>query len=109
MEKKHIKILEISRNSYYVYFQIIEQTHRGDRFGRNGNEFKAKDIVLSSQGSPEFAGNRMYMRGSSSGTDDRTITVEIHDFDRIKRAIVEYNKYFGTHDVIVLPEDLFTI
>ncbi len=94
---RKIKITVVKMNpekNSNVTFQIVEQTHKGKKFGFDGTcRFKASNgIDLVSNTLPESRGNILYVRGWSNSEDRKMITTSKEIFKKIEQAIKEYNE-----------------
>lgn len=94
--KKTLKIEVISRTKENVTFKITEQSHREAEFGDDGNRFNASNgIDLFSAMIPEWEpyADRLYVRGGNKHFNGSKVTTTSADFDRIEKAIAEYNAF----------------
>lgn len=81
-----------------ITFCIKNQSHRCEEFNPEGdypNEFAASNgIELDSYAIPDFSGSILFTRGSSTGRDNRRITVTVEEFKKIYEAVEEYNAFY---------------
>ena len=94
---KHLKIAVIITPVSNA-IQILEQTHKGAEFGKDGTSFTATNgLRLASIIAPILnpSENVLYVRGTDSGSDAKIAPVEtMADIKRIIEAVKEYNNYF---------------
>ncbi len=78
--------------------RIIEQTHRGKYFGKNGSIFVNYGITLISTSFPainfECSSPYIYVRGKSTELDNIPIVMNKELYNKFKKAICAYNEYF---------------
>jgi hypothetical protein len=70
--------------------------------------FTAKDgFVLKSSSELELGSDYLYVRGSNTGSDEKSILIPKDGLDRILDAVSEYNKAYGNADTVSLriPSD----
>ena len=95
---KHLKI-EVLTTAWGKILRIVEQTHRGKEFGRDGQEsFTASNgFLLQSYCFPEGggAGESLLVRGSSVKEDMKIVVVRSDEWlERCCEALREYNRIF---------------
>lgn len=96
MEYKHIVAETCTRNVFgdiTYYARIVEQSHRGEKFGINGWKFKS----LTSDGSPEVTGGAYCVRGSYKKKDSDIMEFGDNEerFEEFKSHLRAYNKHFS--------------
>lgn len=101
---KTLILQELSRVAGAVMFRISDQTHRQGVFGNRTYEdseddraFRSSDgISLVSWDEPEWrSGSRtLFVRGGTTDRDEKTVLVTEVEFDHIRAAVDEYNRYF---------------
>lgn len=112
MRRQRLEIEVVRNGGEYITFIISKQTFRNERFGTmtleaigypNIGYFHSKStgIEIRSYGGPGFengwAGDTtLYVLGSSPEHDATQVTVNTAQFERIKKAITEFNEYFTT-------------
>lgn len=96
---KHIKFkAEVAAPDFQqVSVTILEQTHRGSQFVNNGYAYRHGGYLLESCQYPErmSPGSGVFMRGTSSDSDERTVTLPVAEYAKFKAAVEAYNKEFA--------------
>lgn len=111
-EKKYLK-LEALTTKWGKLLRVVEQTHRGNEFGKDGlweerHEFVGENgFKLSSPCGPA-AGQRepwawgagaLYVRGDNRAYDEAIFLVPDDDWlDKCRAAVRDYNQYFSGDD-----------
>lgn len=103
---KHLKIAVIITPVSNA-IQILEQTHKGAEFGKDGESFTASNgLRLVSWLTAEFdktVYDTLFVRGSINSNSEAKKIVPVEtmaDIKRIIEAVKEYNDYFrGEEDV----------
>jgi hypothetical protein len=92
---KHLKVALYGIEGLGTFLKVLEQTHRGDEFGENGeNGFMASNgLCLISFEHPEKTSGRLYVWGSDRKKDDFIIHIR-SNVDEVVQAINEYNEHF---------------
>ena len=102
--KRHLKIQITGKSNETGYkLQVLEQTHRGQDFGKaKSTIFEHNGFILKSGNMPHFCGyNDLHVRGLIGGDKDNLI-IDIPDEEtcnRIIAATVAYNHKHGTGDL----------
>ena len=99
---KHIKFAAtpVAPDFQKVKVTILEQTHRGAGFGsgfsyEGSRKFRASNgVELRSYLFPEdnSSDNKVAMRGTSVGCDNRVLTFSAAFYKKFKEAVEEYNR-----------------
>src|SRR3989337_647102 len=80
-------------------FRIAEQTHRGDRFGQDGqNCFQGSKKMLISGNYPKlysYEEKELYVQGADRLKNKQILVVTIKEMAEIEQAIAEYNEFFS--------------
>jgi hypothetical protein len=94
--RKHIKYeAKLTPDLLSVIVKITEQTHRGSRFGIDGDEFKTNyDAVLCSCGGPEALSIMIFMRGAERSMDKNPLKFSLERYAQFKSTVLAYNEYF---------------
>lgn len=102
---KHITLEVVKRNTKKVTFRIKEQTHRGKEFGGNyeyGGFLASSRILLRSRLCPEILesgedaySHILYTLGCNGSLDETNINTTPGLFQRIEKAVAEYNEYYN--------------
>ena len=96
--KRHIELAVVKVDGDLVTFRIAEQTHRGEDFTQNGEEFVSSSgyrLVAGSHPQVEEEYDRLFVRGWSNDGDERCLVVSLEAFAKIMEAITEYNETNG--------------
>lgn len=107
MEKPHIKleIVDTVESTKKVFFKVRNNKRNGV-FNNGHDYFNASNkIKICSIAYPEWNGNSMilYVLGKLQQLDEMVLTVSSDEFERIQKAVDEYNKKFE------LPEFIFRV
>lgn len=102
---KHITLEVVKRTTKKVTFRIKEQTHRGKEFGGNyeyGGFLASSRILLRSRAWPAILesgedaySHILYTLGCDGCKDETNITTTPGLFQRIEKAVAEYNEYYS--------------
>ena len=96
--KRHIKVkINTEKNT----LQVVEQTHRGNEFAKDGAFFEASNgFELISQEHPaiySWEKSILYVRGEQKPEDNNTIHIPSKKWlRRCIKAICEYNRHPNT-------------
>lgn len=96
-KKRHL-VLEIVAKGTKRSLRVKTQTHRGENFCVDGQQFVASnDFVLSSYSAPEFSGGtELYVRGEDADEDALLIDCpNERELKQLKLAVAEYNESGG--------------
>lgn len=108
--KKYIKLYVEEQTDEIVRFYIDEQTHCLEEFGKDSDQFKASNgINLISElypsvviGIDKTVPIAFFVCGSDSSLDRISMLTSQRTFNKIAAAVREYNKAFGSEDVIAV-------
>lgn len=95
---KVLEVEEIRRDHKNVEFRITYQDERIFPRGAYGKPFVVKEIkvIVSSVASPQWMyTGKLYLKGNSKVSDNRSLEVELGSVELFLELIKEINRYYG--------------
>lgn len=93
-EYKHIEITMITIADGCVHVTIANQTHRGENFGEDKNNYftASNGVTLTSELYPQIrTSTQIFVRGTKKERDETILIMREDTFLELKQAIKEYN------------------
>ena len=95
---KHIKVEVLKTEWGNKVLRIVEQTHRGQAFGKDDYTFEHKGFYLRSSEYPAAVSDGLFVRGDSEEDDNRVVCVPSEEWlDALRDTVKAYNRYFADY------------